>query len=69
MTGGWLDKTDNPGMAEWNLRADDVYGAVALVRFTERSNKMGITTDHTQLHPVTDSLANLGALCRAISSA
>jgi hypothetical protein len=26
MSGAWVDKADNPGMANWELRSDDVYG-------------------------------------------
>lgn len=59
MTGAWLDKIDNPGMAEWDLHADDVYGAVVLVRLAERRYKVGITADHTRLHPLAEPLADL----------
>ena len=33
MSGAWVDKADNPGMANWELHSEDIYGAMALVNF------------------------------------
>ena len=35
MSAAWVDKRDNPGMAEWELQSADVYGAVIAVSFAE----------------------------------
>jgi hypothetical protein len=50
----WLDKADNPGMAEWGLGGADVYGAAALVNLAEMAYKVGFTSDFAELRPVTD---------------
>lgn len=31
MSAAWADKADNPGMANWDLRSADVYGAVVAI--------------------------------------
>jgi hypothetical protein len=49
----WLDKSDNPGMADWELRSEDVYGAVALVSFHELGCKVALTSDFLSWCPVT----------------
>jgi hypothetical protein len=51
----WLDKLDNPGMAEWVVTSEDVYGAVALVSFQELGYKVALTSDFEGWLPVTDS--------------
>jgi hypothetical protein len=50
----WLDKLDNPGMAEWNVTSGDVYGAVVLVRFHDSAFKAALTADFEGWLPVTD---------------
>lgn len=52
MSQGWLDKADNPGMREWGLTAEDVYGLVALVNFSDRTLLYGATADFERLHAV-----------------
>jgi hypothetical protein len=52
MSRGWLDRADNPGMREWALTADDVYGLVAVVNFSDRTLRYGATADFEQLHPI-----------------
>ena len=64
MSGAWVDKVDNPGMANWELRSDDVYGAVALVNFAAMAYRVAFTADFQQLEPVRDldQLGDLGWL-------
>jgi hypothetical protein len=59
MSAAWVDKGDNPGMAEWGLTSEDVEGAVVLVNFADRRWKAGLTTDFVTTRPVRD-LADLG---------
>lgn len=61
MSAQWLDKADNPGMGEWNLRSDDVFGGVMLINFSEMAFKVALTRDFRRLIPVTD-IDQLGAL-------
>jgi hypothetical protein len=39
----WLDKLDNPGMANWKLCNEDVYGAVMLVNFAAMAYRAAMT--------------------------
>ena len=48
----WLDRPDNPGMAEWGFGSEDVFGAVALVNFHELGYKVALTGDFTSWLPV-----------------
>ena len=52
MSQGWLDKADNPGMREWDLSAEDVYGLVAVVNFSDRTLRYAATADFERLHAV-----------------
>ena len=52
MTSRWLDKIDNPGMANWDLSSDDVFGAVMIVNFAERQWRCALTADFITAHPV-----------------
>jgi hypothetical protein len=52
MSAAWIDKTDNPGMAEWDFNSDDVYGAVVLVNLADRLYRVGVTSDFNVLRPV-----------------
>jgi hypothetical protein len=61
MSGAWVDKVDNPGMANWDLRAEDVYGSVVLVNFAAMAFRAAFTADFQQLQPVRD-LEQLGDL-------
>ena len=64
MSGAWVDKLDNPGMANWELRSDDVYGAVVLVNFAAMAYRAAFTADFQQLQPVRalEQLGDLGWL-------
>jgi hypothetical protein len=48
----WVDKADNPGMANWELRSSDVYGMVVLVNFPAMAYRAAVTADFQQLQPV-----------------
>jgi hypothetical protein len=50
----WLDKVDNPGMAELDLASSDIYGAVAAVNFTDFSWRMTLTRDFSTFEPIVE---------------
>jgi len=54
MTEEWLDKSDNPGMADHDLAGSDVYGAVVLVNFARRQWKTGVTADFRDAYAITN---------------
>jgi hypothetical protein len=54
MSAEWVNKSDNPGMAEWDLQSDDIYGAVAQVNFADMVWRIAFTSDFEELLPVTD---------------
>jgi hypothetical protein len=64
MSGAWVDKADNPGMANWDLHSQDVYGAVVLVNFATMAYRAALTADFSHLQPIRDlgQLAELGWL-------
>jgi hypothetical protein len=64
VTSRWLDKADNPGMANWDLASADVYGAVAVVNFAACAWRCAVTADFMTAQPVTGvgQLADLGWL-------
>ena len=45
MSAAWVDKRDNPGMAEWQLQSADVYGAVIAVSFAEMAVRAIVSED------------------------
>lgn len=53
MGAAWINKADNPGMAEWGLRADDLVGGVILVQFQAMRLRFGVTKDYETLLPIT----------------
>jgi hypothetical protein len=57
MSPRWLDKPDNPGMLDWDLTSEDVYGAVLLISFSQRAFRLLFTDDFVRLRPVMDSAA------------
>jgi hypothetical protein len=61
MSSAWLDTSDNPGMANWDLYSDDVYGAVMVVNFASRQWRCVLTGDFVTAQPVT-TLAQLADL-------
>ena len=60
----WLDKRDNPGMAEWNVESEDVYGAIFLINFADRLWKAVVTGDFGVFHAISgpDDLRDLSWL-------
>jgi hypothetical protein len=53
MSAAWVDKADNPGMRNWDLTSEDVYGGVILVNFAQRLYRVAFTSDFVNLQPVT----------------
>jgi hypothetical protein len=62
MSAAWLDKADNPGMAELGLQSADVYGAVAAINFADMTWRLALTANFSALSPVTgaEQLTHLG---------
>jgi hypothetical protein len=54
MSASWVDKADNPGMAELGLQSADVYGGIVVVNFSDLTWRMGLTHDFATLIPVTE---------------
>jgi hypothetical protein len=52
MSTAWLDKADNPGLAELELQACDLYGAVAVLNFADMAWRIALTADFSVLRPV-----------------
>jgi hypothetical protein len=52
LSDAWIDKRDNPGMANLEMTSEDVYGAMAIVQFAERNYRIGLSADFATLHPV-----------------
>jgi hypothetical protein len=61
MSAEWIDKADNPGMAELGLRSTDIYGAFSVVNFADMTWRIALTADFAELCPVTHTkqLTNL----------
>lgn len=57
----WLDKPDNPAMAEWGVTAADLYGGIVLVNFHSLQYKAFLSNDFATWLPVTrlDELEDL----------
>lgn len=64
MSTAWLDKVDNPGMAEFDLASSYICGAVTAVNFTDLSWRMTLTRDFSTFEPIVESrqLADLAWL-------
>ena len=52
MSVGWVDKADNPGMAELGLNSADVFGGVVAINFADLTWRVALTADFVQLRPV-----------------
>lgn len=52
MSAQWVDKADNPAMAELGLRSTDIYGAVVVINFGDMTWRMVVTPDFSALIPV-----------------
>lgn len=55
MSATWVDKADNPGMAELGLQSADVYGGVFVVNFADMTWRTALTADFATLRPVTET--------------
>jgi hypothetical protein len=53
MSAEWIDKADNPGMAELELRSSDIYGAFSVINFADMTWRVAMTADFAELQPVT----------------
>jgi len=71
MSAGWVDKADNPGMAELGLQSADVYGAVTSINFADMTWRIALTADFSTLSPVlrVDQLTRLDWIGRALAPA
>ena len=54
MSAAWVDKADNPGMAELGLANTDIYGGVVAVNFADLTWRTALTANFVELHPVTE---------------
>jgi hypothetical protein len=61
MSAAWVDKADNPGMAEWDLQSADVYGAVIAVSFADMVVRAIVSDDFVRWRPIA-ALADLDRL-------
>jgi hypothetical protein len=52
MSAAWVDKADNPGMAEWDLHSDDVYAAVIALNFADMVLRAVVSADFKRWHSV-----------------
>jgi hypothetical protein len=64
MSVAWVDKADNPGMAELGLQSTDVYGAVVAINFADMTWRIALTPNFSMLHAVSsvEQLTDLGWL-------
>lgn len=53
MSASWVDKADNPGMAELGLESADVFGGIVIINFSDLNWRIGLTPDFVSLIPVT----------------
>jgi hypothetical protein len=54
MSTEWLDAVRNAGMVEWQLRSEDIYGAVFGLNFAEMVFRVAVTDDFMSYQPVSD---------------
>jgi hypothetical protein len=52
MSAAWVDKVDNPGMAELGLASTDVYGGVTVVNFADLTWRAALTRDFLAFEPI-----------------
>lgn len=50
----WLDKDDNPGMANWGLRSNDVYAAVVVVNLAQAQWRCAVTANFRDVRAISD---------------
>ena len=61
MSREWLDDPANPAMAEWSLRAEDLYAGVMVVDLASPLFRLDLSGDFERYTPVAD-LAELASL-------
>lgn len=61
MSRDWLNGPDNPGMAEWEFEADDLYAGVMVVDLAASITRTAVSADFESYIPV-DDLMELQAL-------
>jgi hypothetical protein len=61
MSRDWLNDPANPGMADWSLAAEDLYGGVMVVDLALARFRVAISGDFEQYAPIT-SLEQLDSL-------
>jgi hypothetical protein len=54
MSAAWVDKPDNPNMADAALESGDVYGAVIAINFADMKWRVSMSADFETFVPVTD---------------
>lgn len=52
MSAAWIDKADNPGMAELGLESSDIYGGVVVVNFADLVWRMALSHNFLEFEPV-----------------
>lgn len=52
MSAAWVDKIDNPAMAEWELQSEDVYAAVISVNFADMTLRAAVSVDFVHWRPI-----------------
>jgi len=52
MTAAWVDKADNPGMAELGLQSADIYGAITAINFADMTWRIALTPNFSAIRPV-----------------
>ena len=53
----WLDKDDNPGLATWDLRSDDVHAAVILINCAQCHWRAAVTSDFRTVQAIAEPAA------------
>ncbi|MGH9104920.1 MAG: hypothetical protein ACRDZX_03615 [Acidimicrobiales bacterium] len=51
MSAAWVDKVDNPGMAELGLASTDVHGGIAVVNIADLTWRVALTRDFQIFEP------------------
>jgi hypothetical protein len=64
MSRAWLNGPDNPGMAEWEFEADDLYAGVMVVDLALDTARLAVSSDFESYRPLRDlsELHDLAAL-------
>jgi hypothetical protein len=65
MSREWLNGPDNPAMAEWQLKADDLYAGVVIIDLAQLTARLAVSGDFESFipAPALDALQHLSRLC------